>query len=272
MRTLLIATFALFACAAVSPAQSCRSRSYGGYSSYSYSAPAYSYQSYAAPSYGYAAPAVTKTYKEETKYLKFLAVLPLVELPSYSAVYSPPQQLQSPQAQAAPRAASSQMDQILSQQQAVLTKLDQLDKNVQALSSRVEGLERSGRFGGAQPQANLKTAPDAEPIPKQPSKEGKLTAALVNKQACAVCHERGNEQHGGDFVMSEPDGKFTRWSDKQLMAMERLLLSDKMPKINKRSQEAGITGALNKEAKEALLAERDRQVALPPEEKKELKQ
>jgi len=238
-------------CHAAARGQSCGS-SYGysrSYSSYSYVAPTYS--SYSS---SYVAPAkvvVKKDVYAEPSYFRYLLALPLVEIPSYGAAYAPPPPVQPPNGAPAAQQAPSQMQQILSQQAQVLTALDKLSKSVEALSARVEKIERT-----RQPLPQKQPEPQAQ----APRDDALKAAATVSQQKCAACHQKGNESHGGDFVLTDEQGRFVRLTDTQLVSMQRQLVKGKMPKINKRAQEHQIT-ALRKEEADALFAMLDAQIS-----------
>lgn len=232
---------------------SCRAQSCGSYGR-SYQRSYSSYSSYSAPSYSTYAPAkvvVKKDVYAEPAYFRYLLALPLVEVPTYGAAYAPPPPaLAQPQALPQSQGQPSQMQQILSQQGQILTSLDKLAKSVDALNARVEKIERT-----RQPQ------PQAQPKQQQapPQVNGLKAAQLVNQQKCAACHQKGNEAHGGDFVLSDEKGNFLKLTDKQLVSMQRQLTRGTMPKLNKRASEHQIT-ALRKEEADALFALLDGQI------------
>lgn len=196
----------------------------------------YSYRSYSYPTYSYVQPtyyetpyktyAPAKAYKEEIVVQKFLAVLPLALLPTYSAAYVPPpveqQALKAPSTAAAPDAF----------QKALLDRLDAMDRNLADVSRRLERLERT-----REPLKLPKK--DEEPQPQQQT--GTMTFAAANAASCAACHQRGNEAHGGGFVFTEADGKLAKLTAEQRENVEWQITKNRMPKLNsKRAKEMGV--------------------------------
>lgn len=206
----------------VSPvkAQTCASyRTYRTpYVSSAYSS-AYYGSSYSAPVYSapYVAPVVKKIveHKDEAVYLRFVAVVPLVELPTYSAAYVPPYNpLQTAQA----KHNDDQFKQIL--------------EILKAYETRFKALE--GKQGTPQPLGSTQTPKEAD-APKIPD------VRAVNAQKCVMCHERGKEAGGGGFVLSEKDGSLVRLNNEQLGELDEQLSTNKMPKLNAKSKAAGVT-------------------------------
>jgi hypothetical protein len=290
-------TLALAALAAVclgtpeSRAQ-CRARSYyygGGYSSSSYySTRSYYPSSYGPVAYDYAPPVkkvVKEVIKEEPVFVRFQAVIPLIEykvadLPSYGSVYVPPPAPPNGNgAKAAPLNGSQQppppdsrMDQILAQNQQILQGLQRLDAKVTQLDQRVTQIERTrGAFQPAPPPPAVpppvpkgKTPFEEGPPPKEEPKNGSPISAklaALNKAKCAICHGKGNEGHGGDFVLSDESGAIVALSDAYLVSMQRQITKQRMPKINDRAKEHQIT-PLTKEEADLWFEELDRQIGL----------
>lgn len=239
---------------------------YSSYSTYSYSTPT---MSYAAPAYvaptAYEAPVV----KKEVSYLRFLAVLPLVELPSYSAVYTPPpppaQQQQNGTTQRQAQAADPQAAAILDQLRGLNEGLTRLDRKVGQIDARLERLERTPR-GPIQQQAPAPPPPPppppAEPGPqpdKEPAKAQQQTKAAgpaaafaaANKASCAACHQ-GKEvadAHGGGFVFTELDGTLAKLDSKQVLSVQRQLTTGKMPKVDSaRARAMGVVAPTQQQA------------------------
>lgn len=217
-------------------------------SSYSYSAPTYSYRNY---SHAYAAP----VYKDEVVYNKFLAVVPFVVYPSYGAVYAPPPQLPNGNAldPAKQQQAQGELAQILNGLKEVTSTLKDFDARLRALEARQ----------GIAPPAALPKEKAPAPAPKQQSNSNgaKPTFTSVNGQFCASCHQKGNEGHGGDFVLTDTQGKLVPLSDANIGAIQRTLLKGKMPKLNARAKQHGISRQLTAEEAQIILEEVDRQVA-----------
>jgi hypothetical protein len=204
-------------CHATAQAQPCHTTNYGHSA---YRAP--SRLSYHHQSYSYAAPtyhAPAKEYKQDYKHedYVFLLTIPVFKLRGYGATYVEPppaaqgqpapqaQPQQAPQPQAAPQ--SSQMQQILSQNEQILKALKALGEKVDKVEQRVEVIER-------------RRAPAAQPPPKQDEpkeeardrKDGDQTAQLISAfkessaKSCAMCHSRSNaKKYGNDFVYTEDD-------------------------------------------------------------------
>lgn len=227
-------------------------------------------RTYSAPSYsqGYAYTA-TKVYKaptaykevayEEPVYYKFQAFVPLIQIPTYSAVYAPPvapfsgvQQHSLNQDPAKQQQAQGELQQVLKGLTEVTTTLRNFDDRLRRLE------ERSGlQAPPPQPQA----LPKEQPKQQGQAPKGNLSFATVNAKACAMCHERGKESFGGDFILSETSGAMVKLTDAQAGAMSRVLLKGKMPKLNARAKEHGITGPLTAEEAQAILSEVDAQLS-----------
>jgi hypothetical protein len=251
---------AISLCQSVACAQSCGSyssyqRSYAR-STYSYSAPSYSYApavSYGAPTYSYEAPrayeAPAKAY--EPAYYKFVLALPVAVLPTYGAAYSDPEggvvPRQAPNPAPVPQKAPSGPDPF---QEAVLKKLDDLDRGQKELSRRIEKLERTRE-------------PLKLPQPKE-EKDGDARVDAnflkVSGESCAACHSRANAaKYGGDFVLSEADGRMAALTAEQREAVETQIMDGKMPKLNsKRAKDEGVK-PLTQQTADVLFLALDRQ-------------
>lgn len=208
-------------------AQSC-----GSYRTYRASYPTYSYPTYSAPvtysapytsSYTapYVAPVVKKVVEHKDDYylLKFVAVAPLVELPTYSAVYVPPYSpLQHPNP-------ASNQNQNKDDMKQVLELLKGYETRFKAIEDKLKG-----------------TVAPVTPTPDGKTSEPKIPDVKeVNSKKCAVCHQRGNEASGGKFVLSEADGSIVRLNNEQLGELDEQLSTNAMPKLNVKSKQAGIT-------------------------------
>lgn len=261
--TFAAALLATLASAGVVGAQSCASysRPVTTYSTYSY-APPVTY-SYAPAKAAYAAPVVKAVVKDAYAYdpgyfVRLTAFFPVLDLPTYgAAVYAPPALTQAvPQAAAAQPAGNGVAE--------ILAAIKGVRDDVKGIERRVADLEAASRERqSAQPAPRKQEQPEQVPVPPREEKDKPLAAgskaAAANKRACAMCHQRGNEKYGGDFVMSEADGRFTAWTDKEVRAMQRHLIKGTMPKLNvKRATDHGIT-ALSDEEKQALFDESVRQ-------------
>jgi hypothetical protein len=228
--TLWTALSGLCALSLVSPAKAQTCASYRTYRapsySYSYSTPTYYAPSYSTPSYStpyvapYVAPVVKKVveHKDEAYYLKFIAVVPLVELPTYSAAYVPPY---------SPLQAPKKDDEQLKQ---ILELLKSYDARFKALEGKAS----------LPPQATQQ-APGVTQTPKDGEQPKIPDVRAVNALKCAMCHERGKEANGGGLVLSEKNGSLVRLNNEQLGELDEQLSTNKMPKLNAKSKAAGIT-------------------------------
>ncbi len=232
--------------------QACRGHSYQA----PYAAPVIvKERPYAAPVVVKEAPyVVTKEKVVEVVVPRFVAVIPLVDLPSYSAAY------------VGPGIAVGQPPQ---QQQA--GELRQILDEVRSLGARIRRLEDRGDRPEAKPQP--KAEPKAEPKEESKAKpkpadpfEGEAQTALpdvraINKAKCAMCHERGKQAAGGDFVLSEPDGSIVKLTDLQLLDLMIHCEKKTMPKLTQKSRAAGVKPLTDPEIA-SWLAEAARQRAI----------
>lgn len=230
-----------------------------------YTAPTYAapLKSYAAPSYAVHA-AKAYDYQADIYFPKFLAVVPLVQYPSYSAVYAPPVPGQIPGAADPARQQQTQgeMTQVLSGLKEVTTTLRDLDSRLRRLEER-SGVQPIPQQLPPVQQAPKQSAPKQNaPAPKQQGQNTgvKHTFASVNAAFCAACHAKGNEANGGDFVLSD-NGVIVKLTDAQVGAMQRVLLKGKMPKLNAHAKNNGIERMLTAEEAQAVLEEVDRQLS-----------
>lgn len=219
-----------------------------------YVAPSYHVPTYVAPTYHAPVtynhtPVVKKVVnydykKDDAYYLKFVAVVPLVELPTYSAVYTPPY---AP-VQAPPNRQSNE------DLKKVLDAIKELGVRVRALEGRTTPAPTAPTttppVGSAAPATTPPTIPDVK---------------LVNKNKCALCHERGSEASGGGFVLSEKDGTIVRMTSEQLAELDEQIYANKMPKLNAKAKAKGIT-SLNDLEYAAFRNEITRQRALNKKE------
>lgn len=208
----------------------------------------------------YAAPVVVKKDKViEVVVPRFVAVVPLVDLPSYSAAYVGPGVAVSPPQAAAQAAPAGELRQVLNE--------------IRDLGVRIRRLEERGDRPAAkqEPRAEPRQEPpegsrqepkDAKEKPSDPfAGQGLPDVRDVNRAHCARCHERGKEQNGGDFVLSEKDGSIVRLGD--LVLLDLMIHCEKrtMPKLNKKAKEAGHK-PMNDAEIASWLAEAARQRAL----------
>lgn len=243
--------YALTLFAALLVISSANAQTCGSYRVYrtqaAYSTPYVSYSTPVTYSTPYVAPVVKKVVeykKEDPYYLKFVAVVPLVELPTYSAYYTPPYSPVAPPPSVAKGMSKEDLKEIVD-------LIKGLDNRMKALEGRTEG----------------KATPLAPVDPKvDPKTEGKADSKipdvrLVNQQKCAICHQRGNESKGGRFILSEADGSIVRLNNEQLGELDEQLSTNAMPKINATSKAAKIT-PLTDEEYAAFRQEISRQRAL----------
>jgi hypothetical protein len=209
------------------PSYSYSTYSYPTYSTPAYSAPVVSHTPYVAP---YVAPVVKKVvnYKDDYHLLKFVAVVPLVELPTYSAVYTPPYNpLQVNQGN---QGNQSKQDS---------EQLKQIVELLKGYEARFKALE--AKQAAVSPKETPKDYPKDTPK-DTPRDEPKIPdVRQVNTQKCALCHQRGNEAVGGKFILSEADGSIVRLNNEQLGELDEQLSTNQMPKLNVKSKQAGIT-------------------------------
>lgn len=255
----LIVGLALAACLACVEPPKAEAGNCGGYTrSYSTTYQAHGYKvatNYAAANHNaYAA----KDY--EVVFQKFLAVVPLAVYPSYSAVYAPPPpvapgQPGQPADPARQQQSQGELQQVLTGLKEVTTTLRDFDSRLRILESR-QGVQPA-------PQA----LPQPQALPKQPApKQGAQAApkqhtfASVNASHCAACHAKGNEANGGEFVLSDAQGKMVKLTDAQVGKMSKVLLRGTMPKLNEYAAKHGITARLTEAESQAILEEVDRQV------------
>lgn len=245
---MVVAVLTTLALATVANAQcyETRSRTYYSYSSGAYIAPK------------------AKVYTEYAPvYQKFLAVIPLVEYPTYSAVYAPPVPVTSAPVQGVnpmpnPAAQTLQSNEL----KIALEAIKKIGEDMRSVSTALTEFDkRLRRLEERQPVQPLPPAKQAEPGPK-PKEEPSAALKALNARACAMCHERGKESNGGDFVLSEPNGSIVKLTGEQLTAMQRMLNPErpKMPKLTEAAKKAGITSHLNEEETKLWYREIDRQL------------
>lgn len=160
---------------------------------------------------------------------KFVAVIPLVDLPTYSAVYAPPVVVPPVPVNPAP----------VQQQQQPDWKL--VMDTLRDIGARLKRLED----GQAQP------ARPKDPFAPQPQK-GPQGALGVVQQKCASCHsEASAPEKGGGFVMVGKDGALPKFSAAASAKVLKRSYNGTMP-----PKDAGIAPLTDAEV--AALADIDR--------------
>ncbi len=260
LQKLITAALLLAVLAASGYADGCYRGTRSSYSyshSYSYATPTYSY---AAPTYQ--APAYVAPVKPSYEAYRFLLAFPVVELPSYGAVYQP-----AVAAAVVPPASALQSPRSAAFEETVIRELKSLGKGLQELGDRVERIERTGRSVPQQPAPQQPQAqPQQQPKQQQPEPIGppdvEKDFGVVNAASCAMCHQRGNEKNGGGFVFSEADGAPVLLTAEQREEVQRQLVSGTMPLVNTaKAQQLGVK-ALSKEGRDVLFRELDRQIVV----------
>lgn len=180
-------TITLLTLLSAAPASFAGSCGFHGYSSRGYWPGGY-WSGGGGYSAGYYAPGYYKTYSyyEEPVFIKFKAVVPLVELPTYGAYVVQPPPVAAPGHPAAapamptPAAAAgatdSKLDEIISLTKQNLSRTASLESRMSAVEERV-GIARPPATPSATPKAPAETAKDAPDGP----------TVLYNR--CASCHE-----------------------------------------------------------------------------------
>lgn len=257
----LAAVLLLAVCAAAGYGGDCYRGARSSYS-YSYSYAATPTYSYATPTYS--APAYVAPAKPTYDYAayRFLLAFPLVELPSYGAAYQPPPAATPAGALAAPKPAGAPS----AFEEAVIKKLDGLDRNLKDLGDRVERIERTRTqpppFQQQQPPYQQQPPPQQQKQPKQPPQEPlgppEVEKAFldVNGASCAMCHQRGSLAKGTSFVFSEADGSPRFLSAEERESVQFQLTNGLMP-----VKKANVKD-LTKDTSDVLFRELDRQIAL----------
>jgi len=211
----------------------------------------------------YATPVVKKkVIHEDIVFTRYLAVIPLLDLPTYSAHVVPalPRAAVAPAAPLRTEGPSKEMGQVLQ----ILQSFDGRFRALEDRITRLEGL-RSGGTPLSPPPPRMPRA-EARVDPTSPTPGG-VTAKSVNQQMCAICHDKGNESNGGDFVLSVK-GEIVRMTDAQLVTLGKKLATKSMPKLEVDDEELqkkivakGIR-ALNPAEANAWADEIDRQAGL----------
>lgn len=205
-----------------------------------YSTPTYSYRSYSygTPSYSYAAPYVApkKEYKAEPYYLRFLAVIPLVDYPSYSAVYAPAPATVAAQAAPAPQTPAPAAAQPNGDLAKIMAALGTINKSVELIDARLNRLEGGGNGGNGAPAPRQgQRAPEQPPGPQQ-------TAQQIVAAKCVVCHDHKQAgDWGGGFTLVDEAGKIERISDKAVRKLIKHCMAATMPP---KEAPKGFTGKL----------------------------
>ncbi len=225
---------------------------YRGSRSYSYSYPTYSYSAptYSAP---YVAPYVAPAKPVEYQIYRYLLAFPLVELPSYGAVYQPPVAPTLPQQQS-PKGSAQGLPPTAFEE-AVLKKLDELGKGLREVSERVDRIERT--------RTPQQLPPPKQELPKQPPEQGPAPDVekaffKVNQESCIMCHARSvADVKGGKFVFTEDDGTPVQLSAEQREEVQRQLIAETMPM---KGTPKDNVKKLDKDTRSVLFNELDRQI------------
>jgi hypothetical protein len=205
------------------------------------------------------APYVKTVIKEVAKvvpyYQKFVAVAPLVELPTYSAVYVNPV-IPAPApapAPAAPMPEKSDTQKILVLLEGMNSKVDMIANRQNDQERRLLEVERiirgSPPSSAPLPPQNGTTqtlppqqAPGVAPPAALPQKNGgepqvgadvATQALTLYKKSCAVCHSADKSADlGGAFTLIQADGSKAKLSAKQKARMVSYSYQNKMPPPN----------------------------------------
>lgn len=208
------------------------------------------------------APIVKTIVKEVVKvvpyYQKFVAVAPLVELPTYSSVYVAPTVPAPPTVQAAsvvapasaaapsPMTAQDTSAQILALCQGLNGKLDMVVARQNDQERRLQELERiirgSPPNGGGQaapvpahapvPSKGLAPVPTNQATPEV-GNEVRTQALTLYKKSCAACHAQDKAaDQGGGFTLLQADGSKAKLTAKQKARMVSFSYQNKMPPPN----------------------------------------
>lgn len=197
-----------------------------------------SYSTYVAPTY--VAPVAVKKVEVVKEivpvFLKYAAIIPVVEFPTYGAYYAPPYPVPAPgqyapQGQPGQPAAPGQGAQA-NGQSAELRQILDLMRSFDERLRRLE--EKSG-----------KAAPMTEPKKEEASLPD---VRKINASKCALCHQAGNEASGGKFILSDAQGQIARLNNEQLLSLSDHVYAGTMPKLNARARQAGITALSDAEA------------------------
>jgi mono/diheme cytochrome c family protein len=180
---------------------------------------------------GYATQSYTPSYQthvtHDVTFTRVLAVIPLLDLPSYSASYVPAATPPAPAAAAQTAGPSAEMKEVVS-----------ILKGFDARLKRLEAVRAAPAATPARTPAPV--MPPAVDAPASATGAGKLTLADVNKASCAACHQKGNESAGGDFVISDSAGVVRHFSDRELVSLTKHISRGTMPKQNARAKERGV--------------------------------
>jgi hypothetical protein len=238
-----------------------RARTYSSYSTYNYVTPTYVAPTYVAP---YVAPVVKKEVVVEKVVVpvfnKYVAVIPIVEFPTYGAFYSAPYNpyayppnpaggfaggtqpnpgVPNPGVRAAaPPAPTAQSDDIR-----------QILDLMKGLDSRIRRLE-----DGSAPRGVPKEAP--KELPKK-EEDGPASAPGVREiilKKCAGCHSKSNaDKYGAEkdkkgIVLCDEEGNLLNLSVELISSSQDHVYANTMPKVNARSKELKITPLTDTEA------------------------
>lgn len=259
----------------------------GSYSSY---APSYSY-SYPTYSYDYTPVVKKKVIHQDIVYTRYIAAIPLLDLPTYSAYYSaPPVQatpsVQVPQAAPATAPAANAAPAPATGGCGDMTRVLNLLERMESRIARLEGgpPQQPQTYAPQQPPAQAPVQPPArqpqvqpqqqlqqpqqqphgrgprleEPQPQAQQQAQKVDLRVVAKQKCALCHEQGNESKGGDFVLTLKSGELVAMTDAQLADLQTHVIKGTMPKMTAVAKSSGIMPLTVDEA-EAWIEESRRQ-------------
>jgi mono/diheme cytochrome c family protein len=109
------------------------------------------------------------------------------------------------------------------------------EQQLQALTARIAQLEAALKVPAPTRPSQKEDAPPSQPQAQAPASKG--LAVMVT--ACAGCHERQNAAEKGKGLVLLDSGALVDLSDAQLVKVYRSILSGKMPKGTKLTQEEG---------------------------------
>lgn len=208
----------------------CSSSSYG-YRSYS----TYRSYSYAPTVYKEVVPVITK----------YQAVIPLVEFPTYSAVYVPSPVYTPVPAVSAPvhsglgtPGATPPGSTTLPSAAPAPSDLARILQLLESMDARIKALE------GKKPAALPPPAPPEKTSTSAPAATPKLPVAMqVVATKCAACHVQGREKEGGDLVLINKDGSRPPLTQRQYKAYVKMVNNGKMPPQDNKYGIAKLTDA-----------------------------
>lgn len=216
------------------------------YSSYSYATPTYS---------TYVAPAVVKKEVAVVEkvvtpvFLRYVAVIPFVEVPSYGAQYAPqqypalPQYNGQPQQQQAPNPAAQSNGQS-SELRQVLNAVQGITDTLRAQDARIRDIEEYLKRTPIAPKAIPK-----EKAPEPKREESSLPdVRQIAAKKCAACHAEGNEAGGGKFVLLDKAGNLLTLKTDNLLSMSEHVYAGTMPPKTSKAKAVGVEPLTDQEA------------------------